>query len=87
VKKARVFGDLYGMPRPVAQDGLALNIICKSWCIYNSAVWDGHTMSSGRMSIRLGPANHSNDFLRFLNIGSEFGFISLSRSRGSSPMV
>jgi hypothetical protein len=87
VTKRAVFGDISGMPRPVAQDGLPFNTLCKSWCMCNSAVWDGPTMSSGRMSIRLGPAYHSNCFLRFLSIGSEFGFRNLSPSRWSPPMV
>jgi hypothetical protein len=31
------------MPRPLAQEGLPFNIICKDCCICNYAVWDGHT--------------------------------------------
>jgi hypothetical protein len=37
--------------------------------------------------IRLGPAHHSNCFLRFPSIGSEFAFRSLSRSWRLSPIV
>jgi hypothetical protein len=71
----------------VAQDGVLFNIICKSWCMCNSAVWEGPTVSNRRMSIPVGPAHHSNCFWRFKNINYEFGFRSLSRSRRSSPMV
>jgi hypothetical protein len=87
VKKRGVSGDLSGMARPVVQDGLPLNSICKSWRMCNSAVWDGPPLSRKKISIRLVLAHHSNCFLRFLRIGSEFGFRSLSRIRRSSPMV